>query len=646
MPKINILDSTIYNKIAAGEVVERPASALKELLDNSIDAGSDDIKIEIKGGGLKSIVVKDNGCGISKEDIKLAFLPHATSKIKDENDLYGIKTLGFRGEALASVCSVSMVEIISATDEGVEGVSLKLSGGTVVEEKACTASKGTAICIENLFFNTPARLKFLKTERSEESEIVNITARYILSNPNIRIKLTCNEKLIYQSYGLGLKDAINCIYGKDVLSNITEINAEKNGFKINGYIGLPSFSKANRTYQTVVLNGRYIINKTISIAVLNAYRDFLLKRQYPFYILHLTIPENFVDVNVHPNKADVRFEDNNKIFSLVYNPIFGSLHSTMQSIVLQINDKFNNETDIKTECNVNTDLNPYTERIINRYDRQNMSNPQALEVKDIYNSANSVNICKNGQEKLDKNDFLKYNIDIKNPLNDDFKLENNNIDNQSENNSININCNIQTDFNDAINKKNQNFDYEIKCVLFDTYIVLELKDNILFIDQHAGHERILYDKLCENYNKHLNAVQLLMIPFLLNVNSNEFDLIFNNLDILKDLGFNIEIFGDSVFKISSVPMLLSGINLNKFFIDVLGDLNNLRQRKTTEYIKEELMKKACHCAVKAGEKLEKFEIDCILTQLFDNKVLLCPHGRPIVIKYSKLDFEKLFKRVL
>ncbi|MDD4003366.1 MAG: DNA mismatch repair endonuclease MutL, partial [Clostridia bacterium] len=536
---------------------------------------------------------------------KTAFLPHATSKINSEKDLFGIKTLGFRGEALASIAAVGMLEIKSCANGNAEGALLKLKGGTVTEESDCALSGGTHIKVENLFFNTPVRLKFLKSERAEESDIINIVSRYILCNPDIRISLDVNGKSIYQSYGSGLFDAICCVYGKESIKNIIKIEAEKDNMSLIGYVGLPSYSKPNRTYQTIALNGRYIINSTISAAMTNAYKDYLMKRQYPFYVLHLKLSENFVDVNVHPNKMDVRFEDNRKVFSLFYNTIYGKLHSSMQSEM------------INTGINQDKTDNSYAQDIVEKYNTSyNILNYNDLKVADI-----------------------KENIKI------NYEKKDNNC----------LNCSLIDDNNTVQHYKIDNFDknhdsyanYKIVGSLFDTYIILQIDNDILLIDQHAAHERLLYDKYCNQYLKNDLAIQYLIVPYLLNVNALEYDFIYNNIDTFVKSGFNAELFGDRVFKISSVPVILSDIDLNRFFTDLLKDIDTIKQSDSAnDIIKERLMKRACRAAVKAGDKLNNTEIDYIIKQLFDNTVLLCPHGRPILLKYSKHDIEKLFKRIV
>lgn len=577
---------------------------------------------------------------MEKDDLKLAFLPHATSKIFSERDLFGIKTLGFRGEALASIAAVSMVEICSMAEGAQVGYGLKIVAGRVEEEFERAMGRGTYISVINLFFNTPARLKFLKSERAEEAEVSNIVSRYILCNPHKRIKLTSNGKTIYQSSGLGLKDAINCVYGLDALSNITEINHTGSGFRLFGYISKPSYSKPNRTYQTIALNGRYIINNTISAAISNAYGEFLMKRQYPFYVLHLSMLEQWVDVNVHPSKLDVRFEDNKKVFSLFYNTVYKALHSsmqglhsTMQSIELPQNGM---------ESAPAQQAGDYIREILYKYDRQDPSySPVNVRVSDAYATAtqDSKTMLPQGRIELppEMESGQRFDIGLKTTLK---------VDNiQDEGAALRINGNA-----DRLEQSGNSFDHSflnVKCTLFNTYIIATYKDDILIIDQHAAHERILFDKFIKELRSGKKAVQDLLVPFILNVNPSEHEFICENIAILRDIGFEIEEFGYCVFKVSAVPVLLSDMDIDAFFADLLKENGAYRQQgKATDYIREEMIKKACRAAVKAGDVLSQMDLEYILRQLFTGKVLLCPHGRPIVAKYSRADLEKIFKRIV
>ncbi|MGN1051919.1 MAG: DNA mismatch repair endonuclease MutL, partial [Candidatus Scatosoma sp.] len=319
MGKINLLPASVYNRIAAGEVVDRPYSAVKELVENSIDAGAKEIEIYVENGGKETIRVVDDGAGISREDLPAAFLPHATSKISRAEDLESILTLGFRGEAVASIASVSKMTITSK-EEGKKCYSLTCHGGAIGEVKEAGESfaHGTDVCVSSLFFNAPVRLRFLKSERAEEADITTFVARFILARPEISFRYYVNGKTVLQSFGEGDEAAFACVYGVETLQNCYAVKAEKHGIKIRGYIGNQNFCKPNKSYQTTFLNGRYVSNQTLSAALSNAYANYLMKRQYPFYVLHIDVPPEIVDVNVHPNKADVRFCDNKTIYGCVY----------------------------------------------------------------------------------------------------------------------------------------------------------------------------------------------------------------------------------------------------------------------------------------------------------------------------------------
>ena len=338
MAKINILPAKVFNRIAAGEVVDRPYSVVKELVENAIDAGATEIQIHIEKGGKQLIRVVDNGCGIERDDLHSAFLPHATSKIAAAEDLENIVTLGFRGEAVASIAAVSKMTITSKTLGG-KCYQLASNGGEIGEIKEVAGDDGTDVCVEMLFFNTPVRLKFLKSEKAEESDITNFVSRFILSKPNIAFTYYVNGKKTLQSFGEGVEEALVSVYGAAILSNVFEIDTNKHGVNIRGYIGNQNYSKPNKSYQSVFLNGRYIINSTISAALSNAYTPYLMKRQYPFYVLYIDVPTEIVDVNVHPNKADVRFADNQIIYGCIYSVITAVLDGHTKALEYIVQDK-------------------------------------------------------------------------------------------------------------------------------------------------------------------------------------------------------------------------------------------------------------------------------------------------------------------
>ena len=646
MPNINILDKTIFNRIAAGEVVEKPASVVKELVENSIDAKSTNITIEVEGGGIKKIRVTDNGCGMDIDNLPKAFLPHATSKISCLDDLDKIGTLGFRGEALSSIASVANITAVSKVKERESGAKIIINGGEVesVTETGCV--DGTSITIENLFYNVPARAKFLRKPKTEENEITNLVSRLILANPNISIKYVADGKTIYHSTATGLKDAIYTVYGASVVENLVPIDyTYQNIIKVDGYIGIPSFTKPNRTYQTIIINGRYVNNKTISTAIFNAYEPYIMKSCFPFFVVSMTIPLDKVDVNVHPNKLDVKFENNNLIFGAFYTPI--------NEVLLNLSSK------------------------IRKYESEEKEEPitssQTVNFNNLHTLDNNIGSQFNNNESQEKVDTVKYaTIEDDEPssqlTDNSFKSEteqniaqsiNSFLSNKEFEFEVNTNEISQNMINRAtqehIFKQSDMFDdrkvdlasLKIVGTCFNTYIIVENNDSIFFIDQHAGHERLLYDKFKALFEKDDLAVQSLLVPYVLNTNYLESNFINNNIDVFKSLGFDIEPFGINSFKVSSVPVLLKDISLYQFFNEVLQDVNKNLNLTKSDILKEYLERSACRSAVKANDILSKQEIEILLNMLNqNNQILQCPHGRPVIIEITDKEIEKWFKRIV
>lgn len=645
MPNINILDKSIFNRIAAGEVVEKPASVVKELVENSIDAGAKFITIEIVGGGIKKIRVTDDGCGMDKDNLPKAFLPHATSKISCLDDLDKIGTLGFRGEALSSIASVAKITALSKTRNSESGTKIHIEGGEVLEISETGCVDGTSITVEDLFYNVPARAKFLRKPKTEESEITNLISRLILANPKIAIKYVVDGKTVYHSTATNLKDAIYTIYGANAIENLIPVEyTYQNIISVEGFIGLPSFTKPNRTYQTIIINGRFVNNKTISTAIYNAYEPYIMKSSFPFFVVSVKLPLDKVDVNVHPNKLDVKFENNNLIFGAFYNPI--------SEILLNLSTKVR-----KFET-----AEP-TEKLQKENEEVNFSNLKTLSDSDgkqfepnALNNSNTVtfaNIDEDSSNELKDISMLNSNNeDLHNSINSflnndsfNFEVQNNTIANDlvsiAEKENVFSQSNIFNDVKVDLNT------VKIIGICFNTYIIVENGSSIYFIDQHAGHERLLYDKFKASFEKNDLAVQNLLVPYVLNTNYLESDFINNNLETFKSLGFDIEPFGINSFKVSSVPVLLKDISLYKFFNDVLQDLNKNLNLTKSDILKDYLERSACRSAVKANDILSKNEIEILLNMLnSSNQILLCPHGRPIIIEITSKEIEKWFKRIV
>jgi len=614
MSKINVLPSSVFNRISAGEVVERPCSVAKELIENAIDAGATEIDVTVTNGGTELIEVTDNGSGISYDDLKKAFLPHATSKIADVEDLDRILTLGFRGEALASIGAVSKSTIISKTEDVEAGGMIRCYGGSLSDVEYFPCKKGTKILVEDLFYNTPVRAKFLKVPKSEEAEISNIVCRMMLSKPEISFTYTLNDKVIFQTYGDGLESAMINVYGYEVINNCFYIETQKNGISIKGYIGKHNYLKSNRTYQTLLVNGRYVINSTVNLAITNAYSSYLMKRQYPFYVLNIDMPSEFVDVNVHPNKADVRFQNNQVVYSTIYSVISSVLDGTSQALDIVKIDLNKDEDELKKQRSIIEEnknavnatftvkdlVKPYREQkgknnpFSSEFDKPEPKRQETQEQLDVF-AQNKLYI-----EKLEKAKAEQLKIEIEDPL-------------------IFIGQ------------------------AFNTFLIYQKKDNLYIVDQHAAHERLLYDKMLNFSNANIIS-QPLLVPFTIKPNPLEEQTLFKIMPYVKNLGIVMEKSYNDTYVVTMVPVELMDMDFKKFVDDLTQE--NLEKCDTPTMILEKLMQKACKHAIKAGYKLSKTEIDVLTKKLNDNLGLKCPHGRPVAVKITKTEIYKWFKRIV
>ncbi len=638
MGRINLLDESVFNKIAAGEVVEKPASIVKEFIENSLDAKATDIIIEIENGGIDKIKVVDNGIGIHPDDVKSAFLPHATSKIKTTEDLSNILTLGFRGEALASIASVSKVKMQTKQAEFELGKIIEIEGGIIKNFSDDSLNNGTIIEVSDLFYNIPARRKFLRKSKSEESDITNLMVRYILANPKIKFTYIIDGEIYYKTNGTNLEDAIYLIYKKDCLNNLIKVDYSNDEISINGYISKPTYTKSNRTYQTLIINGRYVINSLISTSIQNAYGSSLMKGQFPFYVLNFNLPNNLLDVNVHPNKLDVKFENTQKIYGYFYTAISKTLLNFSE--VKKIDDDFldvsRERSKILEKLNKNHEGKSFnqTENLDIQSKKDEILKTYANLTTKEYTFNDSPILSKVLETQLNNLDKVEeVNIDSKNVQNDLPKVENV-VPSQN-------NFTTKQEIFESVNK----LDYKIIGTVFETYILIEINSSLYVFDQHACHERINYDKLLKELDAKNIALQPLLIPYILNTNSLEAEFLEQNIDNLNELGFEISLFGDKCYKISTVPQVLATINLKEFFADLFGDLNSYKKLTTKDILKEKLSQKACKASVRAGDKLSENDIQILLNIMKENNMTLaCPHGRPAVIEITKNELEKWFKR--
>lgn len=644
MAKINILDKKIYNRIAAGEVVERPYSVIKELIENAIDAGATDIDVTIEDGGKRLMRVSDNGCGISREDLPKAFLPHATSKISAVEDLDKILTLGFRGEALASIGSVSKATILSKTKDDEMGNIIVCEGGVIGDADVYPSDTGTTVSVENLFFNTPARAKFLKASKSEETDITNIITRLILSHPDIAFKYTSDGKVMLQSFGGGLDEAIIEIYGYNTITDCIPIETEKNGIKISGFIGRNYFTKPNRTYQTVILNGRYVVNNTIQSSMHNAYAAYLMKRQYPFYVLKIDMSPETVDVNVHPNKTDVRFIDNQVIYSTLYSVVTKVLDGSAAALEIV---KPNNYVPIDEGSRPIIPQKPITPDEIGEAhcDRPFVSgfNEELLDqtIWGRYNKSKSA----------EKEEGFEKTFGVADSHDDEPReLGGNKIDDIfAENKKYIAEMEAKKAAEEAEKARQEELkvepEFKVIGQVLATYLILEKENDIYFIDQHAAHERLLYDKFIEEYKSGNVAEQTMLVPYIFRVNESESEFIIGKFPELRKAGFDISEYDVNEFAVYSVPVLLFDMDLKSFFDDLLSDIS-FKKETVPELIHDKIAMKACKAAIKSGKILSEDEIDALLKAMKYNTALRCPHGRPVTVKISRTEIDKWFKRIV
>lgn len=623
MADIKLLDKKVWGQIAAGEVVEKPASIVKELVENSIDAKAKNITIEIKEGGTKLICITDDGCGIKNDQIELAFLPHATSKLRTIDDLSNLTSMGFRGEALASISAVSQIELTTKTDEDEIGHKIILEGGEKLAFQEIACNVGTQIKVSNLFFNTPARAKFLRKNKTEENDITSYVEKLMLSNSDISFKYIVDDKIIYNTKNCNILDTIYTIYGSEVSSNMIEVDYKQGDYQVKGYISKPTLCKSNRTYQSLFVNNRFCINSTISASISNAYETFLMKGKFPIYVLFLNLPNDSVDVNVHPNKLEVKFENSQKIFMLFNNAVYDALsrQTHIKEAVSEISFQSvepNNFNKVKPNEGISFSEEKSIDNLINKPSNHIHKTEDYKKINEYFVFEQTL------QKPIEKEIFTQDK-----PLQEEIIPKN-------------------------VDEKEELIKYEnlfkatrtIIGVAFNTYIIVQEENNLYFIDQHAAHERQLFDKFMQEIENQDIKVQNLLIPYVFNVNDKEAEFIDQNLFLIRSYGFDISNFGKNCYRVSSIPMLLNSINLKTYFDEILSNLNGYA-KKPQEVIRNDIATMACKAAVKGGNKLSIDEINILLDKLKENNnTLLCPHGRPIVIVFDKVQIEKMFKRIV
>ena len=729
MGKIVLLDDLTINQIAAGEVIERPASVVKEMVENSIDAGATDICVDIKNGGISSIRITDNGKGIAPDDMDIAFERHATSKIRSADDLTTVKSMGFRGEALASIASIANVEMVSRTAEEDYGHKLIIEAGNILEKDVVGAGIGTTITVKNLFFNTPVRYKFLKKDYTEAGYIEDAITRLALVNPNISFKLTSNDKTIIKTNGDGnLKNCIYSIFGKDIANGIVNINYEYDNIKISGVVGKPEIARNNRINQMFFVNKRYVKDKTLSAAIEQGYKGMLTVGKHTFCVINIDMNPNEVDVNVHPAKLEVRFKEENKVFKAIYHAIKENLLNTdlvvaseenvqeqqvniapagMMVPVEAVNSKnkftslfkkkpqkfdyakeeidgrinlveqlykrqqtgtaekmleqAENESKIPTEQILEANIEKITE--------SGLQEPVIQEtVKAEENAPTIEEISVKFEEMYEKTfgtkpaqiigeETVEYQVE---PQIQEEKIEETItgtviepvqeplVETLQEATEMQVESPIQENISIFENEENyiEPVKYKYIGIAFSTYIILEIDNEMYILDQHAAHERIMYEKIKKNfYDNSARDSQLMLLPDIITLTHKEMQIVVENYEMFEKAGFDLEEFGDNTIKLTGVPNICIDLDTKELFMNILDEIDSLSVTARQEIEEKFIATVACKAAVKANMALSYPEVEALMNDLLQlPNPFTCPHGRPTAIRMSKIDIEKKFSR--
>ncbi len=655
MPQIEVLDQQTIDKIAAGEVIERPASVVKELVENAIDAKATAVTVEVKEGGISFIRITDNGCGIDREQVRLAFLRHSTSKIRRVEDLVTVSSLGFRGEALSSIAAVSQVELITKTPEGISGVRYCIEGGKEVLLEEIGAPEGTTFLVRNLFYNTPARRKFLKTAPTEAGYISDLMEHMALSHPEVSFKFIVNNQVkLHTSGNSNLKEIIYHIYGRDIANNLIEIHKEWDTFSVDGFIGKPLISRGNRNFENYFINGRYVKSALIAKSIEDGYKSFVMQHKYPFVVLHLDIRGELLDVNVHPTKMELRFSNQEQIYDSISNTVREAINRSELVYQMELAEPKRGGEHVSPEA------------------RQKLQDAAAQERRDAAAAARKI------PEPFEKHrlDALRESIKKDSPYEQkytDFLVKESSAGYMAKNSAPMA--------SDATNQKQVEADvfnqqhaetsapgqqqsteaavpkrllspeavpyHTIIGQLFDTYWLVQMGDTLYIIDQHAAHEKVLYERTMATLENKEYTSQVIFPPMLLSLSMQEEELLKKYMEYFNKVGYTIEPFGGREYAVTSVPANLFGLNEQALMIEMLDSLMTLKGNETPQIILEKIASMSCKAAVKGNQKLSRPEMEQLIGELLTlENPYHCPHGRPTIISMTKYELEKKFKRIL
>ena len=618
MPNIAILNQETIDKIAAGEVVERPCSVVKELVENAIDAGSTAITVEIKEGGISFIRITDNGCGIERDQVAVAFYRHSTSKIRSEEDLLTVKSLGFRGEALSSISAVARVELITKTYDELTGTRYVIEGSKELSNEEIGAPDGTTFIVKDLFYNVPARRKFLKTAQTEGSYISDMVEKLALSHPDISFKFINNNQTKLHTSGNGnRKDIIYHIFGREISSSLLDVKHECEYFKVEGFIGKPVITRGNRNYENYFINGRYVKSNILSRAIEEAYKSFLMQHQYPFTVLYFTFFSE-LDVNVHPTKMELRFDNNNEIYVELCDTIYAILsHKEMIP-----------EVPVDSTPAPKKIVHEYKEPIPEPFEKRRINEVRAAESRSVYGQSVTSAV----------KDYSAIEPAAKAP------------ETSTAYEPAQVVTGTQQtlgDYDKVFLTESAKKQFSIIGQLFKTYWLIEFEDKLYIIDQHAAHEKVLYEKtMARLANKDFTS-QRISPPIVMTLDARECEMLEKYRPQIEQFGYEVEHFGGKEYMISAIPDNLFNIDMKDLFIEMLDDFSNATGRQTPDIITEKVASMSCKAAVKGNDKLTLPEINKLIDELLSlDNPYNCPHGRPTIISMSKYEIEKKFKRIV
>lgn len=657
MPQIALLSQETIDKIAAGEVIERPSSVVKELVENAIDAGSSAVTVEIKEGGISFIRISDNGCGIEREQIPLAFLRHSTSKIKSVEDLFTVTSLGFRGEALSSIAAVSQVELITKTNGDFTGSRYLIEGSKEVSLEEIGAPDGTTFIVRNLFYNTPARKKFLKSAQTEGTYIHELMQRMILSHPDVAFKFIMNNQVKLQSSGNGnIKDIIYHLYGRDITKALLPIAHESELFKVSGFIGKPMISRGNRGYELYFVNGRFIRSQILSKAIEDAFKPFLMQHQYPFTVLYFEIDSSLLDVNVHPTKMELRFSNQQELYREVQSILSAALVHRDIIPEVPVDTPKKNEMEVPKIEKVMPE--PFEQKRLEEI-RKAVRKDSPYEIKyPVSRPMGTGSVSSAAQEKLldtiksmPLEDMMEERIQ-KEPLPEQSKKETEKelakeayVIREEETYGAKPEGSYEQG---SFLKEEEMAKQKIIGQLFDTYWLVEYNDRLFIVDQHAAHEKVMYEKLKKQFEKKEFTSQAISPPIVITLSMREAEVLERFKEQFTKLGFEIEHFGGAEYSICGVPGNLYRLNTRDVLIEMLDELTDgISERATTDVILDKIASMSCKAAVKGSQRLSLPEMEQLMKDLMklDNPYN-CPHGRPTIIAMSKYEIEKKFKRIV